>query len=290
MNDEVAEILPEEREVDIADLEAAQNEQTAELEAEAPDEGEEKAATPEESDEDQPERKTRSEKRKERIAAEINALTREKYELRKQAEMQQRQLQEMQQHLQQVQPQQQLPDMPKLADFDYDESRYQQAVQTWHTNNIQQMQHQQQAAAEQQQAYAQQVREQQVLAASIAKGQEKYPDFAAKVNDPSLPSLREVSPAAFQTLMESPASADVAYYLANNPAEVYALADMSPSQAIRKMATIEASLTAAPPTATRMPPKPPSTLKGTADVSKDPSKMSTAEWMKWRNANSNRQR
>ena len=214
-------------------------------------------------------------------------LTREKYELRRQAEAQQAQLQEMQQYLAQRQPQPQQPmmDMPKLADFDYDEGQYQQAVQNWHQNSLQQIQHQQNAYLQQQQVAAQQAREQQTIAAKIAEGQSKYPDFAAKVNDPSLPSLRSVNPAAFEAVMDSPATADVAYYLASNPLEVYGFQDLTPNQAIRKVASLEAQLMKKPSAAPSVPPKPVTKVRGRNDAGKDPSKMSTEEFIRWRNAN-----
>lgn len=280
--------IPEDEEVDIADLDSAQSDEAEPL-AETPDEGEEEAATPDE-DEDDTERKTRSDKRKEKIQSEIHALTKEKYEAQRQAEQYQRQLEEMQQYIRQQQPPQQFGEMPKLADYDYDEGRYQSAVQQWHVSNLQQVQSQQQRAAQEQQQQAYAMREQQMLQAKIAEGTKKYPDFAVKVNDPSLPALREVNPAAFQAVIESDAGIDVAYYLANNPADVYAFANMSPMQAIKRVTQLESLVAKQQPGVTRMPPKPPSTIKGTGGAVKDPSKMSTEEWMKWRNRQTSKQK
>ena len=280
---EQLELVPDEREVDHADLEAAQND-VAEPEAEAPEGEEEQSAAPDDDQgDDDTERKSRSDKRKEKIKAEIDALTREKYEAQRQAEQTRQQLEEMQQWVRQQQAPPQYGEMPKLADFDYDEGRYQQAVQQWHVSNLQQVQEQQNMAAQQYQQQIHAQREAQTLQAKIAEGTKKYPDFAVKVNDPSLPPLREVNPAAFQAVMESDAGVDVAYYLANNPSDVYALAQMSPMQAIKRVTQLEAMVAKQPPSAATLAPRPPSTLKGSAGTVKDPSKMSTDEWMKWRN-------
>jgi len=288
---EQLDVIPDDPEVDHADLEAAQNDVVAEPEAEAPEGDEEQSAAPDDDQgDDETERKSRSDKRKEKIKSEIDALTREKYEAQRQAESTQRQLEEMQQWVRQQQAPPQFGEMPKLADFDYDEGRYQQAVQQWHVSNLQQAQEQQTMAAQQyqQQMYAQ--REAQTLQAKIAEGSKKYPDFAVKVNDPSLPPLREVNPAAFQAVIESDVGVDVAYYLASNPSDVYALAQMSPMQAIKRVTQLEALVAKQPPTATRMPPKPPSTVKGSAGAVKDPQKMSTEEWIKMRNRQVSKQK
>jgi len=275
-------VVPDEREEDIADLTTAQTDQAEPL-AEAPDEGEETTAAPEDQGGDETERKTRSEERKERIKAEIDALTREKYEAQRAADESQQRLAEMQHWIQQQQNSPQPGEMPKLADYDYDEGRYQSAVQQWHAENVQSMQQQQQAAMRQRQQHAAQVYEQQAVAAKLAEGVKKYPDFAVKVNDPNLPNLREVSPAAFEAVMTSDAGVDVAYYLANNTSEIYDLAKLTPVQAVKRVAQLEALVAKQPPGVTRMPPKPPSTVKGSAGAIKDPQKMSTDEWMAYRN-------
>ena len=288
---EQLDVVPDEREIDHADLEAAQNDVVAEPEAEAPEGDEEQSAAPDDDQsDDETERKSRSDKRKEKIKAEIDALTREKYEAQRQAESTQRQLDEMQQWVRQQQAPPQFGDMPKLADFDYDEGRYQQAVQQWHISTFQQAQEQQNAAAQQYQQQMHAQREAQTLQAKIAEGTKKYPDFAVKVNDPSLPPLREVNPAAFQAVIESEVGVDVAYYLANNPSDVYALAQMSPMQAIKRVTQLEAMVAKQPPGTAQVAPRPPSTLKGSAGAVKDPSKMSTDDWMKWRNKQTAKQK
>lgn len=253
----------------------------AEHDAEEAVDASEESATSEtdaEPEQEKPKRRSRAEER-------INALTKEKYDAQKQAEHFQRQMQEMQQYLAQLQQPQFSPDQafPTLEQYGYDEQQYQRAVMQWNqaqTQRQQEQQEQQRRAYEQQQARQREVN---TLQQAMMRGQEKYPDFIVKVNDPNLPPLRELNQAAYQAIMESESGVDVAYYLANNPQEVYAFASMSPVQAIRKVAQLEARLTAKPAAPRNVPPAPPSKAKGAAEAVKDPSRMSTAEWMEWRN-------
>lgn len=265
----------QETEVDPVETQPAVETETAELEAEATEVAEEPATS--EPEPENPKRRSRAEER-------INALTREKYEAQKAAEAAQRQAAELQQYLQQQQAQPQQNEMPKLADYDYDEGRYQQAVQSWNQQQFQTYQEQQVEHQRQQHVQHQQMQEAQALQAKMAEGQTKYPDFVTKVNDPSLPPLREINPAAFQAVISSDAAVDVAYYLANNPQDVYALASMNPVQAIKSVAQIEAKVSAKQQTTAKAPPKPPTTVKGNSEAVQDPQRMTTDEWMKWRNA------
>lgn len=269
-------VVTEDTEVEAPEVET---EVAAEQNAEAVDETVEETATSEDADE-KPKRKSRAEER-------INALTREKYEAQRQLEQYQRQVAEYQQYLAQQQAQRPMDDMPKLADFNYDEAAYTQAVAQWNQSQIQRYQQNLQQTWQQQQAQQAQMAEAQKLQHAMQVGQQKYPDFIAKVTDPSLPPLREINPHAFQAVMDSDQGVDVAYYFAQNPQEVYALANMSPVQAVKRVAQIEAQLNNKP-VSHKSPPKPPSRVSGNSEAVKDPSKMSTEEWMAWRNAQAKR--
>lgn len=262
------------------EVEAGVTPETVEaVETEAEDQHDEESATSEDVDQgdEKPKRKSRAQDR-------INELTREKYERDRQIAEMQRQLQEAQQR-QSQEPQQPVDDMPRLADFGYDEDQYRQAVHQWNQQKIQAYQDQQQQTAQQQRQMAEQQRQQQLLQEKIHRASEKYPDFIQKVNDPSLPPLQEVSPTAFQAILESDAGADVAYYLANNPQEIYRLASLSPLQTVREITLLEGRLQTTPPKQVRTPPKPPSTVsEGTSEAVTDPSKMDIDTWMKWRNS------
>jgi len=232
----------------------------------------EEPATPD--DVEKPKRRSRAEER-------INALTKEKYDAQRQAEEYQRQLAEYQRQLQQQQAPQP-EDMPKLSDFDYDEGRYQQAVQAWAGQKQQSFYENLQRQQQDLQTQAEQQRQAQVLQQKVSAGVQKYPDFQAKVFDPNLPPLRDVNPAAFQAVIESDVAEDVAYYLASNPQEVYSFASLTPIQAVRKVAQIEGRL-GQKPTSRSVPPKPPTRVSGNSEAVKDPTKMSTDEFMAWRN-------
>lgn len=247
------------------------------VEETAPEHQEEETAASEDTPEEpeKPKRRSRAEER-------INALTRKNYETERQLAESQRQNAELQQHIQQTQQPQTPQNMPRLADFDYDEGRYQQAVTDWQQDQMRQMQEQQQTLMQQQAQQAEAVRTQQLIQDKVAKGMAKHADFQAKVMDPSLPPLHQVNQAAFQAIVESDVGEDVYYYLANNQAELYALASMNPVQAIRTVAQIENKLQAKP-VASNAPPAPPTRVGGKTEVQKDPDQMTTEEWMVWRN-------
>jgi hypothetical protein len=268
MSEEMQDTTPEVEDV----VDAPEGE---EAEVETSDEVEEAAASESSEEPEKPKRRSRAEER-------INALTREKYEAQKQAEALQSQLMQIQQAISQQQAQQNLgQQMPKLSDFNYDEEAYQQAVAHWSQSQVQNYQ---QSIAQQQQQYQQMQKmqaEQMKLQQAVARGQEKYPDFMNKVFDPNLPPLREINPAAFEAVMDSDASVDVAYYLANNPQEVYAFASMNPVQAVKHVARLEAQFTEKPKAKAPLS-KPPSKVSGNSEAVKDPNKMTTSEWMAWR--------
>ena len=275
---EQLEIIPEDPEVEPV---TGEEPEEAEQRAEAVEEADGESAAPEddaEQGEEKPKRRSRAEER-------INTLTREKYEAAKKAENLRQQVEQLHQYLQSVTQQQpqQTSAIPRLEDFDYDTDKHAQAVNAWHQEQIAGMQRQQQEAQQQAYLQQQQAAELQRVQAKLAEGAQKYPDFQAKVNDPSLPSLVDVNPAAFQAVMESELGADVAYYLASNPTEVYGFSQMNPVQAIRKVAQIEQMLSAKGGPAGKPPPKPPTKLKGNSEAVRNPADMSTEEYIAWRN-------
>ena len=275
------ETIPEQPLVDPVEGVASPEPISEEAANEAPEDQEQEVSATSEENDAEPE----GEKPKKRSTAQdrINALTREKYEAQRQLEAAQRQAAEMQAYLQQQQSTQAPQDnMPTLEQYNYDEAAYTNAVRQWHAaqlNGYQQQVAQQQKMARQQYEAAQQS---QFIQQKAAEGRAKYPDFVQKVFDPNLPGLADISPAAHAATMQSEASVDVLYYLANNPQEVFAFHGMNPVQAIRRVAQIEANLAKKPMNAAP-PPKPPSKVSGNSGAVKDPSKMSMAEFMAWRN-------
>lgn len=234
---------------------------------------EEQSATPEASEEPKP-RRNRAEER-------IHALTKEKYDAQRQTQALQQQIAELQQYVQQQQQPTVVDDIPKLQDFDYDENKYQQALAQWSQSQRTQWEKEQQEREQQAAMQQKAMQRQATLQQTVAKGVEKYPDFALKVFDRNLPSLADVSPVAFEAMMDSEAGADIAYHLASNPQEVYAFDGISPTQAIRKMVQLEAKFQKKQ--APNVPPPPPSRVSGNSEAAENLQDLSTAEWIERRN-------
>lgn len=252
----------------------------SEAPAEALDEQAEEAAPSEETGE----KSEQPKKSKGGFQRRIDQITREKYELQQKLEQQQAEAEQLRQTALQQQLQQAGDiQMPKLADYGYNEEVYAQAVQQWHKATIDAQTEQQEQFASQKQQVQQQQQKHAVLMAKVSEANQKYPDFSAKVNDPQLPNLQRLSPAAFETILESNKFADVSYYLASNPSELYEFQSLSPIQAVRRVADIESRLGASSTANTAPPPPPPSTVGGKGESVKDPDKMTTSEWMEWRN-------
>lgn len=217
--------------------------------------------------------------------ARIDRLSREKYEAEQQAQAYRQQLEQLARAQQEAQLQQSVgKDMPSLSDYNYDEAAFGQAMQAWTQQQFATYQQSLKQQAEQQQAQQAAWQEQQRVSQAMAEGAKKYPDFMAKVMDPNLPPLRQINPAAYEAVVQSDVSIDVAYYLANNPQDVYAFQGMTPVQVGKRMAELEAMVRPAKPSKPP-PPRPPSTVSGASEATPDPSKMSTQEWMAWRNSN-----
>jgi hypothetical protein len=268
------EVVPEEREVDAGALENPETVEATE-EVEAAEQPVEESTTSENADQsEKPQRRSRAQER-------IDALTREKYERDRQIAQMQEQMAALQQQM--PQPQQPDDDIPRLADFGYDEDQYHAALKQWNQSKIDSFQQQQYQAYEQQQRQAAELQQQALLREKVEKATERYPDFKEKVFDPSLPPLREMNPTAFEAILQSDSGTDVAYYLANNPQELYRFASMTPMQTVREITMMEMKLKAAPPKQVRTPSKPPSTVsQGASEAVTDPNKMDIDTWMKWR--------
>lgn len=206
----------------------------------------------------------------------INELTRQRYEeeeKRKALEAEVQQLREQQFKTTHE------SGKPTLEQFDYDQDAYQEAVLKWAQDGVQREQEAKLQAEKERQEFQQQIQKAQALREKVTKAIEKYPDYLDVVENPDVPSLGKLNQAAYEALMESEAMADVSYYLAKNPHEVYEFQSMSPSQAIRKIVSIEQRFKK--PKTSNAPP-PPTSVGGKASATVDPSKMTTEEWMEWR--------
>jgi chromosome segregation ATPase len=238
----------------------------------------EKVETPEvEASEEKQEESTTSEDvkpKKNTAKRRINELTKEKYEaLQRQQELEA----EVERLRGQTVIQQDAP--PRLEEFQ-DEASYYEAVNNWNKEQIAKTEKERQAQAEQAQIQQEQIKKQVALQQKMVEAQEKYPDFLLKINNPELPPLEQLSPAAFEAVIESDSFADVANYLASNPDELYAFGSMSPVQAVKEVAKLEIKLSGTPKPQSNI--SPPSEVGGKASAAKSPADMTTEEFFQWR--------
>lgn len=113
----------------------------------------------------------------------------------------------------------------------------------------------------------------------MAAATAEMPDFEEVLASSDVP----MTPPMQQAIMESDIGPKLAYYLANNPDEAEKIAGMSPIGAIRTLGRIEERLsTAKPEVKTTDAPPPIKPVGARSTVSKDPGKMSDAEYEKWR--------
>ena len=113
----------------------------------------------------------------------------------------------------------------------------------------------------------------------IAAATVEMPDFEEVLASSDVP----MTPPMQQAIMESEIGPKLAYYLANNPDEAEQIAGMSPIGAIRTLGRIEERLaTAKAEVKTTNAPPPLKPIGSKAVVTKDPGKMSDAEYAKWR--------
>lgn len=111
------------------------------------------------------------------------------------------------------------------------------------------------------------------------KFRESHDDFDAVMNNPALAISESMVEAAFR----SEKGPELLYYLGNNPEESARIANMHPYQAAMEMGRLEAALSQPTRNQTGAP-EPIETVSGGGNTaSVDPDKMSTEEWLKWRN-------
>lgn len=169
---------------------------------------------------------------------------------------------------------------PRIEDYDYDIDKWGAEVEKWAEKRVNQEfeQRQQQQAA---QTVHQDLNSR--WEAQIAKGEDKYEDFAEAVGE-----IKPDNPISV-AIMESDVGADLAYYLHQNPEEVDRLAKLSPVSQVREIGKIEALIVAAAsekpePKAPSKAPEPINPVSsGAANVSEGPSEeMDMKTWIRER--------
>lgn len=112
----------------------------------------------------------------------------------------------------------------------------------------------------------------------IKRGEElkkQYPDYDETINVPVF------TPTMQQVLLNMDLGADIAYYLGKNPGEAMRIGALPPLQIGIELGKLNAKFSAQSPAKTSGAIPPITPLKGADSVSKDPSAMSTEEWMAW---------
>lgn len=121
---------------------------------------------------------------------------------------------------------------------------------------------------------------QQIFEAREAEARDRYPDYDAVTRNPSL----AISTALLEVLFDSDQGADIAYHLGKNPAEAVRLSALSQREQAKAIGRLEERFSAPKPLP-KVAPAPVSPVGGQASGGvKDPSKMSMAEYVAWRNS------
>lgn len=114
-------------------------------------------------------------------------------------------------------------------------------------------------------------------AAEFAK---EHPDYHAVAENPNVPITQPM----FDAIVESDRGPEIAYHLGQHPEIAARLSSMSPVGAARELGKLEAQLSIpAKPKASQAPDPVEPVGGGSERNAKDPEKMTTDEWMAWRN-------
>ena len=205
----------------------------------------------------------------------IDRLTQEKYRLRAELEV----LRNQQPKQQAIKQPEQSEQAPKLEQYESIEA-YLDALADHKASQKADKVFKEREATERQ---TRQQQEQAKLHDGYAKQTEQartaYDDFDDVVQDPDLP----ISQAMAEAIMRSGNGADVAYYLGKNPDQAARLASLDPFSAAVEIGRIAATVVRPQPRKASSAPPPIQPVGTRASGTKDPDKMSTEEWMAWRN-------
>lgn len=116
----------------------------------------------------------------------------------------------------------------------------------------------------------------------VNDARQRYADFEDVALNPSVPITTSMA----EIIRTSDMGADLAYYLGKNKAVAADIAKMQPIEAARAMGRIEAQISAPRPRTETKAPDPISPVRGKAAASKDPAKMTMAEYKAARAAGS----
>jgi len=204
----------------------------------------------------------------------IDRLTRERYRLEGELEAMRRQ----QAQRPAPQPTQQGSDAPAPEQFQSYEA-YLEAKAEWKAEQkVQEVLQRQQESSRQQSAQAQHRELQSAWEKRVDAAADVYDDFDEVALAPDVP----VSDAMAEAIRRAEKGADVLYYLGKNREVAASLARLDPLSAAIRIGEIAATIARPAAKKTTNAPAPISPVGTRAAASKDPDKMSTEEWMKWR--------
>lgn len=118
----------------------------------------------------------------------------------------------------------------------------------------------------------------QTWASQVADAKTRYSDFDQVALAENLPVSRDMA----RLIQTSSAGPDVLYHLGRNPALAAEIAAMSPYEAARAIGRLEATVTLPRPRTSTNAPDPIAPVKGATPATKDPARMSYAEFAKAR--------
>jgi len=207
----------------------------------------------------------------------IDRLTRERYRLQGELDAVRRQ---NPQPAAQAHPERSQDDTPKPEQFASYEAFLEAKAEWKAEQKVTEVLQRQQESTRQQTARQRQAEMQQSWDRQIDAAADIYDDFEEVALSPDVP----VSGAMAEAIQLAEKGADVLYYLGKNREEAAKIARMDPLRAAVAIGRIEATLARPAPKKTTNAPPPINPVGARAAVSKDPDKMSSAEWLKWRNA------
>lgn len=174
------------------------------------------------------------------------------------------------------------PPQPKPSEDQYtDYSQYLEALADWKADqkikaHLSEVESQRQQEA-QQRTQQEKVQGFQAKAAEFAK---EHPDYHVVAENPNVP----ISQPMFDAIVESDMGPQIAYHLGQHPEEASRISSMSDYGAARELGKLEAQLSIPPKPKTSQAPDPVEPVGGGSErTAKDPEKMTTEEWMAWRN-------
>jgi hypothetical protein len=206
----------------------------------------------------------------------IDRLTRDKYRLQAELEMARRQAPQAEP---QRQPAEGAKGAPKPDQFkSYEE--FLEARAEWKAEQrVESLLGELRETAQRQAGKAEQQKLQSQWEKRVSDAMTTYDDFEEVALSPEVP----ISEPMMAAILRSPKGADVAYYLGKNPETAAQIAGLDPVSAAIRIGEIAATVAKPAPKRTTAAPAPINPVGSRAEAQKDPNKMTTDEWMRWRN-------